>query len=126
MPNTENSENSENKRRRGPKPDPVKKRDIRVNVYLSTHEHQKLLEKVGCKPELSAYFRDTALSSRRRARIVVPELNAEAYAALARAAANLNQIARKLNTEGVSNADAIREALHDFRLSLIGAKGNRR
>jgi DNA invertase Pin-like site-specific DNA recombinase len=54
---------------------------------------------------------------------VVPELNRKAYSELARSASNLNQIAKSLNINGMSNelAKQIYKELQSFRLVLIGA-----
>jgi DNA invertase Pin-like site-specific DNA recombinase len=54
---------------------------------------------------------------------VVPELNRKAYSGLARSASNLNQIAKSLNMNGMSNelAKQIYQELLEFRLALIGA-----
>lgn len=54
--------------------------------------------------------------------VVVPALNREAYAELARAAANLNQIAKRINGGDLVELDQVRAELADFRLALIGAK----
>lgn len=52
----------------------------------------------------------------------IPALNQEAWSELARAAANLNQIAQKLNANIGVSIDEIREELADFRNSLIGGR----
>lgn len=69
------------------------------------------------------YLRAAGLHQRLPASI--PEINREAWASLSRSAANLNQIARKINLaypEGVPSLEDVRETLADFRLRLIGAK----
>ena len=50
-----------------------------------------------------------------------PELNREAWASLARAAANLNQIARALNVGGHPGVREIVDEIRAFRAALIGA-----
>lgn len=52
----------------------------------------------------------------------VPELNREAWAKLAKAAANLNQIARRINEIGViEDLSEVKKSLVAFRLALVGA-----
>ncbi len=51
----------------------------------------------------------------------IPQLNAEAWVELARASANLNQLARHLNSGGAADAETIRLQLEEFRSALIGA-----
>jgi hypothetical protein len=54
---------------------------------------------------------------------IVPEPNIEKWQALARAAANLNQIARSLkDLKGISDEQfaQVRKVLTDFRASLLG------
>ena len=52
----------------------------------------------------------------------VPELNRQAYIELARAAANLNQLAHRANIDqGVDITDLI-EKLSEFRIALLGAR----
>jgi hypothetical protein len=53
----------------------------------------------------------------------IPTINREAWESLARASNNLNQIARKLNTDNIRpdiDIDAVNEALRNFRNTLIG------
>lgn len=52
----------------------------------------------------------------------IPEVNREAWAALARTAANLNQIAHRLNVGDALPLAEVRAALDAFRRDLIGAK----
>jgi len=51
--------------------------------------------------------------------VPIPQPNVERYAELARAAGNLNQIARKVN-EGVFDIGALARELDLFRMKLIG------
>jgi len=51
--------------------------------------------------------------------VPIPQPNVQAYAELSRAAANLNQIARKVNGGGFDIEELIRE-LSVFRMRLIG------
>lgn len=55
----------------------------------------------------------------------VPELNQGAWVALASASANLNQIARRLNSGDAVQAEEIRELLSQFRAALLGAESSR-
>lgn len=50
----------------------------------------------------------------------IPEVNRQAYAELARASANLNQLARRANIEGQLEVAALSAALAAFRLALLG------
>lgn len=52
----------------------------------------------------------------------IPAVNVTAWTELARAAANLNQIAKSLNAGDAADAAQIRSELADFRRALIGAK----
>lgn len=51
----------------------------------------------------------------------IPPINIEAWTALARASANLNQIARYLNYEQQVEINEIKNTLADFRNALIRA-----
>lgn len=50
----------------------------------------------------------------------VPALNAQAWTQLSKAAANLNQIARRLNFGDAPEIEEIHTALADFRSKLLG------
>ena len=52
----------------------------------------------------------------------IPEVNREAWAALARTAANLNQIAHRLNAGDALPLAEVRATLDAFRRDLIGVK----
>lgn len=52
----------------------------------------------------------------------IPEVNRERYIETARWAANLNQVAKQLNTAGVIEIEELRRILSEFRRSLIGLK----
>lgn len=52
----------------------------------------------------------------------VPELNRQAYMELARAAANLNQLAHRANANQVIDISDLTERLSSFRLALLGAE----
>jgi hypothetical protein len=53
---------------------------------------------------------------------MIPAINREAWVTLSRSAANLNQLAVRLNADGRVEAEEVREALADFRRCLLGAK----
>ena len=50
------------------------------------------------------------------------EINLSTYSELASTAANLNQIARHLNSGGAADAEVIAAELAAFRLALLGLK----
>ena len=106
--------------RRGPAPLPAaEKRQHCVSVRLNADELARL-DGVRGQFQRGEWLRMAALD---RLPPTVPELNRQAWADLARAAANLNQLARHLNEgRGSTDADAIRSELSAFRLALIGAQ----
>lgn len=116
------------KRRHGPLPRPAEDvRRIRISVYFTANEATEVRRraaKVAIAP--AAYVRDSAL---RRLPKQVPEINMTAYRELARVAANLNQIARNLNTlwgdgglPNLADIEVIRGELARFRDRLGAAK----
>lgn len=117
----------EKKRRYGIEPYPPEKlRERRLSVYVTETEYQALekqAQAVGMK--VPAYLRETAF---KRIPKSVPKLNQEAWAQLSKSAANLNQIAHRLNAfeQGdrgtMPELQELRESLANFRLALIGAK----
>jgi len=52
---------------------------------------------------------------------VVPELNVQAWAELARVGANLNQVARSLNSGEAVEIEVVQRLLADLRVRLVGA-----
>jgi len=119
------------KRRRGPPPLPLaERRRHRVSVYLNDAELAALLGWVfpgqrvdaavlGVRRELGRYMRDATFD---RLPPTIPEVNREAWAALARTAANLNQIAHLLNAGDALPLAEVRATLDAFRRDLIGVK----
>ena len=109
------------RRKRGPTPKPIEsQRKLRIAVYLNDSEWKI----VNGFSELShvcpaAYLRRSALGT---PPVVVPPLNQEAWQALGKAAANLNQISKHLNSNDLSYLNQIREALIRFRQALIEPK----
>jgi hypothetical protein len=108
------------RRRRGPAPlDEIERRVHSVNARLSAAELAALDERrAAVRMQRGAYLRAAALL---RLPPSVPAINREAWASLARAAGNLNQIARHLAGGDAVELEAIRAALADFRRGLIGA-----
>ena len=110
------------RRRFGPDPLPADERRTHcVSVRLNARELQLLDERrarVGM--QRGEYLRVAALKRIPRS---IPEINRQAWSELARAAANLNQIARHINAGDALSLDEVSDALHKFRLALIGAGG---
>lgn len=109
------------KRKRGPKPDPANKREKRVSVYFSDTEYEKLVAKVGDKKLLSDFLRNLGLG-KKASRVVIPEINSKAYSELARTAANLNQVAKAINTGDPVDIEQIQTSLKELRFAIIGAE----
>ena len=109
------------RRRYGPEPlPPEQQRDHRFSVYVTESERAEVERRaalVGMRPP--AYLREAGLS---RLPHSVPQLNREAWVALARTAANLNQLAKHLNQSGYTAFDCgpIAAAVNDLRNALIG------
>lgn len=107
------------KQRRGPKPlDPADLRDRCVSVRLNLAELE-WLDRVRepAKMQRGEYLRAAASGKLPPA---IPEINKDAFSALARSAANLNQIAKHLNEGTETSISEIRNAINDLRLKLIG------
>lgn len=68
------------------------------------------------------FCRRAALGKSMPAPKIVPEVNREAYADLARASGNLNQVVKMTQTAGMKteSLETLRKALSNFRLKLIG------
>ena len=114
-----------------PEKAPVDRRSRRVTVWMTEGElavFERRRVAVGI-PGLGVYVRQAALSQR-APRAVVPEVNREAWWSLARATANLNQIAAHLNGGGRFDErgtarlthllDAVREEVRLLQLALTG------
>lgn len=105
-------------RKRGPTPKPLKsQRKHRIAVYLNDSE----LKIIHGFSELSktcpaAYLRRIALNT---PPVVIPQLNQQAWEHLGRAAANLNQIAKSLNSSDIGYLVEVRTALIRFRQALV-------
>ena len=113
----------ETKRRRyGPLPIPaVERRTHTVSVRLNVAELARLDSlRDTVQMQRGEYLRAAALH---RLPPTIPVINREAWAKLARSAANLNQIARHLNEVGASGfVNEVRAAVDMFRGDLLGVK----
>lgn len=109
--------NFDRKSRRGhPKLNDAECRTNCVSVRLNTSELDLLNKRRGALKR-GEWLRMSALD---QLPPVVPELNREAWIELARAAANLNQIATNLNYGELVDIQFIRDELAKFRNDLIG------
>jgi len=115
------------RRRRGPSPLAAEdKREHTVSVRLNIAELAQLdKQRESVQLQRGEYLRAAALH---KLPPTIPALNREAWSELARTAANLNQIARRLN-EGGMVGEGLRSELAEcarlvrsLRSSLIGAK----
>ncbi|EXF94318.1 hypothetical protein HK44_002150 [Pseudomonas fluorescens HK44] len=89
-------------------------------MYFNEVEYIELCGRVKKRIELCDYIRAQVFAGKTPYSVTVPELNLQAYSELARAAANLNQIARQLNIDSDPfDFDQLRKELHAFRMALI-------
>jgi len=112
------------RRRHGPEPLPVEaRRGHCVSVRLNSGELAALdQQRVGCRMQRGEYLRAAALH---QLPPVIPPINQEAWAVLARAIGNLNQYQTAIN-QGRAPGDPIevatlRDLVQSLRLELIGA-----
>lgn len=105
-------------RRKQDQIEPIERRMRVIKVRLNRVELAEL-EKVRGKRSRAEAFRFLLLNKMPQP---VPTLNLEAWQNLARAAANLNQIAAHLNGGGQPDMPSLRAALDEFRDRLIGAR----
>ncbi len=120
-------------RRRGGRPRKLagERRGEHIAVYVTRSERDELERRAAAAgiTEVGAYVR-RAILAQRPPRGVVPAINREAWWSLARATANLNQIAAHLNGGGrfdergtarlAPALDALREEVRRLRLDLNG------
>lgn len=108
------------RRRYGPEPLALaEKRGHTVSTRLNDAELERLDSlRTPVRMQRGEYLRAAALD---RLPPVIPEINREAWIALSRSAANLNQISARLNAHDLVGVEEIRAALADFRRSLLGA-----
>jgi hypothetical protein len=97
-------------RRRGGRPRAIEPRTLFAMVRLSRTEKTALAKRADGVP-LGDFIRRAALRRRATRRIEIPSVNAEAWIALARTGANLNQIAHHLNAGDNADASNIASAL---------------
>lgn len=106
------------RRKRGPTPKPsAERRSYRIAVYLLAAEMRVISgfsELSGVCP--ATYLRKAALST---PPVVIPELNKQVWEQLGRSAANLNQIAKSLNSNDLNYLIEVRTALIRFRQALV-------
>jgi len=111
--------------RHGPSPlDASEKRDHCVSVRLNRDELALLdFQRRDVKMQRGEYLRAASLH---RLPPTIPEINRAVWVELARAAANLNQIARHFNESDrvidASEVDRVRDLLNEFRRGLIGVR----
>mgnify|MGYP001499143489 CR=1 FL=1 len=111
--------NDERRRRRGPGTlDPQEKREHCVSVRVNARELAQLDERRG-NFQRGEWLRMAALD---KLPPTVPSINSQAWAELARAAANLNQLAKAVNAGARVEKGGLRDQLNEFRAALIGAK----
>jgi hypothetical protein len=94
------------------------KRTVTVSVRLSVLEAVALDEARGHR-QRGAFLRELFVGQVPRP---VPSINLDAWQALSRAASNLNQLSRHLNSGGAATAQEALSVLEDFRDRLIGMR----
>ena len=104
------------KRGRKPKSAPDKRQHL-VACRLTDAE-QAQLERGRSALSAGEWLRTLALA--RRLPRAIPEINLEAYRALARSAANLNQLARRANAADRLEISELVATLATFRAALLG------
>lgn len=109
------------RRRRGPAPlDAADKRRHSVSVRLNDAELARLdALREPVRMQRGEYLRAAALH---RLPPSIPAVNRQAWAELARTAANLNQLAHRLNAGDALPLAEVRAALDAFRRDLIGVR----
>ena len=111
------------KRKRGPAPRPTEEiRKTRVSVYFSLAELAELDRRRGGM-DRSEWLRRAGLG--KRAILPIPAINRDAWVALARTTANLNQLMRAIHAGQLLGIDlAVIEELYgqvvDLRWDLLG------
>jgi hypothetical protein len=103
-------------------PDTSNRRTKRLNVFFTSVEYAHVV----CESRL-LNMRPSELMRQKFFSIapsVVPAINLDAWRELARASANLNQIARYQNSGMQLMADEIVELLTDFRMALVSIPGH--
>jgi hypothetical protein len=106
------------RRRYGPEPLALtEKREHTVSTRLNDAELERLDSlRAPVQMQRGEYLRAAALD---RLPPMIPAINREAWVALSRSAANLNQISARLNARDQVGVEEIRAVLADFRRSLL-------
>ena len=108
-------------RKRGPKPKrDGERRTHQANCRLTDDEWLELQRRRGALAPAEA-LRVLALS--RTLPRSIPQINLHAYGALARAAGNLNQLARRANATDQLDLAELAATLGVFRAALLGVSG---
>ncbi len=89
-----------------------------VIIRVSPSEHSEMLARAG-KMRLAPWLRAAALDA---IPPTIPQINRDALAELHRVGANLNQIARKLNSSGEVDLHDLRSTVSELRATLAGAQ----
>ena len=126
MPNTEQPELPH--RKRGPKPMPAADRRVHpVSVRLNSAELAHLdSARAGVRMQRGEYLRHASMG---KLPPTIPAINREAWASLARVAANLNQYQAQINAGGVHGhppeiIQALAELVQKLRSELLGITGS--
>ncbi|SFD96853.1 hypothetical protein SAMN05660831_02705 [Thiohalospira halophila DSM 15071] len=113
--------------KRGPAPlAEGQRRTRRVSVYLTPAEYQRLADAAPSGRSVADALRRAALGRRVEAPPPVPEVNREAWRALARSVGNLNQLAHHANAgrqvDGSLRAELseVRALVETLRKELVG------
>lgn len=105
--------------RRGPAPLPSdQRREHCISVRVNAAELAQLDERRG-PYQRGEWLRIAALD---KLPPTIPAINSQAWAELARAAANLNQLAKAMNAGDKIEKGGLRDTLGKFRAALIGAQ----
>lgn len=108
--------------KRGPAERPMdEKRGARVSVYFTPAELAELDARRGGTGR-GEFLRSAGLG--RRLAAPIPAVNREAWAALARTAANLNQIARSMNAAGQVHDDDLAGVLAELHGQVSRLRGD--
>jgi hypothetical protein len=114
-----NNDGNSRKRRHGPLPLPEgEKRNHCVSVRLNASELAQVDGWRG-RVQRGEYLRHAAFKT---LPVVVPEINREAWAEMARVGSNLNQLAKLANAGRDPSLAALQKLYAETRMALIGIK----
>lgn len=112
------------KRRHGPEPRPPEElRNIKISVFLTGQEAAEIRQRAATAAiNPAGYLRAAGLTRLPR---VIPEINREAWASLARLAGNLNQYQTAINEGRAAGyppevLSKLRQQVQDLRCTLLG------